>query len=107
MFTCTSRLDYLLLKGRCDFLQTEIRRTVLFGLEMVVSVFVHLSAFAVDVRIFFVKRHRMGYHHVAQAHMFIVIGIVRDASTDSDEEDIIHLLESTYVQVKANKWCSA
>lgn len=97
----TSRLIYLFLKGRCDFLYTEIWRAILLGLEMIASVFVHLGTFAVDVRIFLIKRRWVRYHHVAQSHVFIIISIVRDASTDSDEEDIIYFLESTCT--KTNK----
>lgn len=101
--SCKYRLNYLFLKSRRDFLKTEIWRAIFFGLEMIIPIFVHLGTFAINVCIFVIVRRWMRYHYVTQSHVFIVICVVRNTTTDSDEKDKIHFLKRTCIYMRKQK----
>lgn len=87
---------YFFLQSRRYLLKTEVRRAILFGLEMVVSAFVHLGTLAINVRVLVIERRRVRYDHVAQSHVLIVVCIMRNTTANSNEKDKVHLLERSY-----------
>lgn len=86
---------YLLLEISRNFLQSQIRRAIFFGLKVITSGIVQFSALGININIFFRQFSWMWNYDIAESDVFVVIGVMGNTASDTNQKNVIDFLKSS------------